>query len=117
MKQTATADMVSAGVDTAVQLLPAELFAERGVDPAAFVQSLYQAMIAEQWRAIGSAPRDGTDLLLGTFEPSGFVTGIGRWMSGDEEMNNGSWSTEGWWGRPPTHWMPMPMHPVVKATA
>ena len=30
------------------------LFAERGVDPAAFVQSLYQAMIAEQWRAIAT---------------------------------------------------------------
>jgi len=108
--------MIAAGVDAAVEQLSPEIFSERGLDPAAFVQAIYAAMIAQQWRPIAAAPRDGTDLLLAVHQPSGFVSGIGRWMSGEDEMNTGSWSTEGWWGRPPTHWMHMPTPPVVKAT-
>jgi hypothetical protein len=71
------------------------------------VAEAYLALAASdgpQWREIGSAPKDGTTLLLG-FDYEGFLftASRGYWT----EHNGGGWVRH--CGFQPTHWMLMPV--------
>ncbi len=61
------------------------------------------------WHSIKTAPKDKT-ILLGLLTEDGFLQGIGYWEVRDE-LGAGIWSTQEWWGQPPTHWSPIPSPP------
>ena len=109
--------MVKAGVAAALEQLPIEVFNERSIDPAGFVIPVFQAMARREWQHIETAPRSGVNLMLGLAGPSGFKEGIGLWVDAEEDDDSGAgnWSTESWWGKPPTHWRPMPPPPPETA--
>lgn len=64
-----------------------------------------------EWQPISTAPKDGTDILLGMYRPE-FVDPIvmnSCWL--DREERGGHWMD--WDGCPtPTHWMPLPEPPT-----
>ena len=89
--------MVEAGMAAAMEHLPAEIFDERSVDPAAFVMSVFRAMAREQWQPIHSAPRSGASVMLGLKTPTDFKVGIGMWVDAGDDSGTGNWSRE--WSR------------------
>ena len=106
-----TTTMNEAGVAAALQILPGDVFRDRGIDPTEFVTRVFSAMASNLWRPIDTAPKSTEDsIMLGVVDETGFSQGIGRWVSPDDD-NPGMWSTQSWWGKPPTHWMPMPAPP------
>ncbi len=110
-------EMVEAGVAAALTQLPVEVFNERSIDPAGFAVAVFQAMAREEWQPIETAPRSTVNLILGLRGPSDFKVGIGLWVDEGDESGAGTWSTEGWWGKPPTHWRQMPPPPPPSETA
>jgi hypothetical protein len=65
-----------------------------------------------EWRPIDTAPKDGTEIILGS---PNFVT-CGKWdNSGFFELNVEFWESEAF-GPPEqlnaTHWMPLPHRPA-----
>ena len=71
-----------------------------------------------EWKPIGTAPRDGTDLLLYELCDNGtpaigqayYCTEDKSWYEQNmhhTDFHDGSWAT-------PTHWMPLPPPPVLK---
>lgn len=80
----------------------------------------------ELWQPIGTAPKDGTWILL--YDPEKNVAVGGCWHT-EEEINNSNAYEPGWswwtsdedyvmWddGNEPTHWMPLPAAPLARAT-
>ncbi|MGG7581713.1 hypothetical protein [Rhizobium sp. Nf11,1] len=57
------------------------------------------------WRDISTAPKDGTEVLLG--HPDGSIQ-IGRW-NGSDGWDDGNFDDHFRW---PTHWMPLPATPI-----
>lgn len=57
------------------------------------------------WQPIETAPRDGSDVLIGGYYPNGVWFVSMGWFSEDR----GYWS--GHKIDPPTHWMPLPQPP------
>lgn len=73
------------------------------------VQALEQPLLG--WREIGTAPKDGGEMLIAV---AGLWCTVGRWLGEDAgwwEMNNDP--TDSWGRGPlhPTHWMPLPEPP------
>lgn len=64
------------------------------------------AALSFQWRGMGSAPKDGTDILF--FEPGNGCT-VGRWYGSLKKWSDGDSYYD------PTHWMPLPSPPEEKA--
>ena len=65
--------------------------------------------LVKGWQPIETAPKDGTDVLLGA---EGWVI-IGSWFRFDDE-GNGRWMHEDGATCDPTHWQPLPSPPEVK---
>lgn len=107
--------MVEAGLAAVLEQLPIEVFNERSIDPEGFVIAVFQAVARREWQPIETAPRSSGNLMLGLVDPSGFKVGIGLWVDEDDDSGAGNWSTESWWGKPPTHWRPMPPPPPETA--
>jgi hypothetical protein len=103
--------MVESGVAALLEQLPAEVLAERSLQPADVAVAVYQAMSGEEWQPIATAPRIARNVLLGLVGPSGFQIGIGTWVDANDDSGGGNWSTESWWGKPPTHWRELPAPP------
>jgi hypothetical protein len=65
------------------------------------------------WMAIETAPRDGTQVLVGVWVV-GYYNGSERrwscWTIGVQ--GSGGFGCDGEWGDEPTHWMPLPPAPV-----
>ncbi len=72
-----------------------------------------------EWRDIASAPKDGSEIILG----DRYTVGAGFWSEGADyrrgedgwfaEMDRGSLLTaKNMW---PTHWQPLPAAPVIEA--
>jgi hypothetical protein len=108
-------EMLGAGVATALNQLPKEMFDEHSVDPAAFVVAVFQAMALREWQPIETAPHGTANVMLGLIGPTDFKVGIGMWTDEGDDSGQGKWSTEAWWGQPPTHWRPMPVPPMPEA--
>lgn len=80
---------------------------------------LYAAHVPSGWQPIETAPRDGTDIILG-YERSHAEEG--RWMA-DASRNH--WGETGWFATSddalcdhpskPTHWQPLPPPPIAAA--
>lgn len=76
------------------------------------------------WRPIGTAPRDGTGIIVGMQVAMQWVVHRAWWCNGDEPgigpEDRGWWSHTGGSLAPerldeplaPTHWMPMPLPPL-----
>ena len=112
--------MLEAGLQALLAIIPAETLEQQDVDPRQLVISIYRAMAPHQWNPIATARLGATEnVILGCFLPQGFMVGIGRYVPADDDTGTGRWSTESWWGRPPSHWMPMlpqPPKPEVPTT-
>ena len=103
--------MVQAGTEAVLERLPIEVFDERSIDPGEFVTAVFKAMAGREWETIENAPRNGSTVLLAVADPSDVKVGIGMWVDAGDDTGTGTWSTEGWWGKPPTHWRPIPPAP------
>lgn len=111
-KPTVNPRMRDAGIAALLELVPAEVLEETGIDPAQLVEKVYAAMLPWQWEPIRSASRStDKNVMLGHFGKRGFEVGIGRYVNENDDTASGQWSTESWWGTPPSHWMPMPPQP------
>ena len=107
-----TPEMQDAGLQALLGSVAAEKLEELGVDPRQLVARIYSEMAKLQWLPIQNAPRSSTSsVMLGYFGPQGFTVGIGRFVPPDDDVSSGEWSTQAWWGKPPTHWMPLPPAP------
>lgn len=109
------ARMLEAGVAALVDRLPAGVLAEHAVEPNELVTAVYRAMAGEEWLPIATAPRVGRNLMLALVEPSNLQVGIGLWADSNDDTGAGGWSTESWWGKPPTHWRELPAPPLPAA--
>lgn len=79
-----------------------------------------------QWQDISTAPKDGTDILLGSppqefnGEPTTRRTTVGQWVTaqdGDDDYSGwASWDGGFTEENPPTHWMPLPEPPTSHST-
>ena len=107
--------MLDGGVAVLVEQLGPELFAERSLEPAELAVAVYWAMASEEWQPIATAPRGSGNLLLGLLEPAGLKVGIGTWVDSNDDSGTGNWSTQSWWGKPPTHWRALPVPPSETA--
>lgn len=81
---------------------------------------------AATWRPIGTAPRNGTNVLVGMNIGPVWIVHVAFWRNGDEPECKPE--DRGWWSytigaatqeqldgrREPTHWMPMPLPPPVR---
>ena len=64
-----------------------------------------------EWQPIETAPKDGTEIILGVFKPLKDI-GVCYWRD-DNVMTGWTWGL-GKAFRNPTHWMPLPAAPEVK---
>jgi hypothetical protein len=105
--------MLEAGIETLLEQLPIEVFNERSIDPAELVVTMFQAMSRKEWLPIRTAPQTGMSVMLAVVGPTAAEAkvGIGMWADDGDDSGSGRWSTEAWWGKPPTHWRPMPRAP------
>lgn len=84
------------------------------------------------WLPIETAPKDGTDIIIGFDSASVWIVHVAWWRELEDWMRDDSqWSEEdvGWWSytnhsvtqekleghRTPTHWMPLPSLPNVES--
>lgn len=89
------------------------------------------ATCSASWLPIETAPRDGTDIIVGFDSASVWIVHVAWWRELEDWMRDDpEWSEEdvGWWSyvnhsvtqekleghRTPTHWMPLPSLPNVK---
>jgi hypothetical protein len=89
------------------------------------------ATCSASWLPIETAPRDGTDIIVGFDSTSVWVVHVAWWRELEDWMRDDpQWSEEdvGWWSytkhsvtqekleghRTPTHWMPLPSLPNAK---
>jgi hypothetical protein len=70
---------------------------------ARLTQDLFDALAAQEWQPIETAPRDGADI-LGNYGP--FFIAIMRRSDQDDSWTDGSFYYR------PTHWRPLPAPPV-----
>lgn len=84
-----------------------------------------EACLGEGWQPIETAPRDGTEIILGWDIASVWIIRSGWWEDGFDPIEGGyDEEDEGWWSYRhsvtqekldgydnPTHWMPMPEPP------
>lgn len=76
-----------------------------------------------EWRAIETAPKDGTNILVCRTEFDEPLMAVARW---DENMHGSGYYDEFGWMRvgyqglatdavtpPPSHWMPLPAPPLI----
>lgn len=83
----------------------------------------------DKWQPIETAPKDGTEIIVGMDMATVWVVHVAFWVQVDEDMKlMGDWSDSdtGWWSYirgsvtqeklegiyEPTHWMPLPKPPV-----
>ena len=83
------------------------------------MKRIYKDMIEENWQPIESAPKDDTDVLLGTAGAPAIWTGYYRQPSTERHGRTfwpEGWTRDGYYdvGWVPTHWMPLPEPPVSK---
>jgi len=113
----ATVEMIEAGIVAAEEVIPEEVVEKNEIDLGRLAMAVFDAMTAAQWRGIGTAPQHSQhNIMLGYLGPKGFEIGIGRYVVENDDSSGGQWSTESWWGAPPTHWMPMPQAPRTTGT-
>jgi len=76
------------------------------------------------WQPIETAPRDGTDVIVGFDRADTWIVHVAWWRTGEEYGCTAN--DRGWWSytlgsvtqeqldedRTPTHWMPLPDPPV-----
>lgn len=76
------------------------------------------------WLPIETAPKDGTDIIVGFDSASVWVVHVAWWRSRDEDIGISA-DDEGWWSytvgsvsqdmldgfQTPTHWIPLPKVP------
>jgi hypothetical protein len=77
-----------------------------------------------QWLPIASAPKDGSDIIVGFNSGSVWIVHVAWWRDPDADLGDAP-DDEGWWSyirgsvsqemldghRTPTHWMPLPEIP------
>lgn len=67
-----------------------------------------------EWRAIETAPKDGTEIILGGCT-NGASVRVGHWgptrYLGRRQGYDRGWTSGASWGFKPTHWMPLPNPP------
>lgn len=83
------------------------------------------------WREIESAPKDGTHILITSFNTANWSDGVDRsyWQTQTAHFSNGHWVTESYpdsqygyseieyltaYASGPTHWQPLPTPPQVE---
>lgn len=77
-----------------------------------------------EWQLIATAPRDGTEILVGVDVATVWIVRNARWVSAEQWVPNEIGDTDGWWAYrssvsqeklegifEPTHWCPMPEPP------
>lgn len=80
-----------------------------------------------EWQPIETAPKDGTDIIVGMDIATVWVVHVAFWRDYDLDMEDTGWTSddEGWWSyvrgsvsqekldgyRTPTHWIPLPNVP------
>lgn len=87
-------------------------------------------MSEQQWQPIETAPKDGTEIIVGFDFATVWIVHLAFWRDGAEleAQGVGDWRSEdtGWWSyvlgsvtqeqldgsRTPTHWMPCPRIPT-----
>lgn len=94
--------------------------ASAAMDPFNYIIATPPSVPAQQWLPIGTAPKDGTDLLLfspDAAEPNVF---IGFWVEFHDPISGhveSDW-TDTWTSKEidayPTHWMPLPATPPAQ---
>lgn len=84
-----------------------------------------EACLVEGWQPIETAPKDGTEIILGWDIASVWIVRSGWWEDGFDMIEGGyDEECEGWWSYRhsvtqekldgydnPTHWMPLPKPP------
>lgn len=80
-------------------------------DPGQTATRVFSAMFDVSWRPIATAPKNGSDILLGIWKGDQFVYGLGRWVVNDDIAYPGFWSPMDWFGGEPTLWAPLPPTP------
>jgi hypothetical protein len=90
------------------------------------------APCSASWLPIETAPKDGTDIIIGFDSASVWIVHVAWWLELEDWMRDDpQWSEEdvGWWSytnhsvtqekledhRTPTHWMPLPSLPNANA--
>ena len=108
-------ELTEAKVREVAQFLKAGGWQARASD-LKMLQELAEHWLASQWQPIETAPRDGTEILLGYFLEAG---GGGRpsvafWHDIHKKWcgNEGLLNAEGYFS--PTHWQPLPIPPATK---
>lgn len=73
-----------------------------------------------KWQPIATAPKDGTRVLLGRFEPDRHgregTIAVDYWRTGERNDFTG-WGKFNMMSWPPTHWMPLPDPPAKESDA
>lgn len=67
---------------------------------------------SSRWQPIETAPRDGTQILVGVWVAGYFKGSESRWSCWTiGQHGSGDFGCDGEWGDEPTHWMPLPPPP------
>lgn len=79
--------------------------------PATHEPKAEPRLLTEGWQPIETAPKDGSEGLVGCWVYADEKRRIRRWSCWYIDFNGGDLGCDGEWGDEPTHWMPLPPPP------